>query len=44
MDHTFAANFYKDFATKQNLKGNVITQQKSVLSYRKRLAGSDAGK
>ena len=41
--HTFTANFYKDCAMKQNLKGNVIAQQKSVVSYRKRLAGSDDG-
>ena len=44
MVHTFTANFYKDFATKQNLKGNVIAQQNSVVSYRMRLAGSDGGK
>ena len=43
MGHTFAANFYEDYATKQNLKGKVIAQQNSVVSYRKRLAGSDGG-
>jgi hypothetical protein len=43
MGHTSIANFYKDYATKLNSKGRSIMQQKLVVSYRKRPAGSNGG-
>ncbi len=41
---TSIANFYEDYATKLNSKGRSIVQQKLVVSYRKRPAGSNGGK
>jgi hypothetical protein len=43
MDHTSVANFYEDYAMKLNSKGRSIVQQKFVVSYGKRPAGSNGG-
>jgi hypothetical protein len=44
MDHTSAADSYKDCAPKPNLRERCLGPQKLEGFYRKRLAGSNGGK